>query len=242
MSQRQKSALVAWVAAFLFAGAIELVVGAWLASGKGAVAAKSGTYDATYAAVLHGLRHVRHDPVERYRHGRPFDALAPIDVAELTDIGRSALVSLVRLKALPMGNVARTALRHVRLPRCAVNAATEHLILAPSRIYTRTNYAALRARLQGVSSCASAGALGWNRRTMRDNLIHLAQLYGSFVGADYLETSNRAGRRDRRRTRLAMQSPRLLVVLGTAHSPPSCADRGRVAAAVRPDARRHGRL
>ncbi|WP_157381844.1 hypothetical protein [Burkholderia ubonensis] len=80
----------------------------------------------SYATVLEGLRHVCHRQVVRYRRGAPFDALAqmgfivwvrqpirlsqqvserarlvptPIEVAELTTLGRAALDWLIALEA-----------------------------------------------------------------------------------------------------------------------------------------------
>uniref|UniRef100_UPI003BEEFE06 IS1096 element passenger TnpR family protein n=1 Tax=Burkholderia arboris TaxID=488730 RepID=UPI003BEEFE06 len=86
-----------------------------------------------------------------------------------------------------------------------MNAPAEQLVLPLPRTYTRTDYAALRAYVQGVSPGAiaeryydpeskpgaSADALERHLRTMRDDLVHLAQLHGSSVLADHLKTSIR---------------------------------------------------
>jgi hypothetical protein len=86
-----------------------------------------------------------------------------------------------------------------------VNALAEQLILPPPRTYTRTDYAALRAYVQGVSPGAiaeryydpesepgaSADTLERHLRTMRDDLVHLAQLHGSSVLAEHLKSSIR---------------------------------------------------
>jgi integrase/recombinase XerD len=82
----------------------------------------------------------------------------------------------------------------------------QQLTLPPPRSYTRTDFAALRAQVQRVPLPTIArlyfdsdttpyhedpAQLERHLRTMRDDLVHLAQLHGSSVLADHLKTSTR---------------------------------------------------
>jgi integrase/recombinase XerD len=84
--------------------------------------------------------------------------------------------------------------------------ASEQLTLPPPRTYTRSDYAALRAYVQRIALPSIArryydsdttpyeddpAALEQHLKTMRDDLVHLAQLHGSSALADHLKSSIR---------------------------------------------------